>query len=333
MRLRTILLLTAVSAAPCSAIFAAPISASQVTQIVSFGDSLSDPGNADIGSGGVFPGSGYATRTVPVYGSVGYYTNPQFAGGPSGLWVDQLAAKLGVPDPLPFLSAPFSSGGTNYAVGSALTGTTNPQDMGDQLGAFITANGAVAPSTALYTFWGGANDILAAQSPITAADNIEAEIAAVASAGGKNFLWLDLPNLGDLPELAADPAAQAAATLATDAFNAEWATDVATLDGFGINVIGVDVGGLFTDIVNNPSNYGLNNVTTACAITSGCNPNTALFWDGEHPTTEGHALVADLAYNDAFAPVPEPSTLALVGTSALGLAGALRRKLSRNSRA
>jgi phospholipase/lecithinase/hemolysin len=322
MRLKTVLLLTAAFTTPCSAAFAAPILSNQVTQIVSFGDSLSDAGNASIATGGVDPGPGYATRTIPA-GSVGYYTNPQVGGGPSGLWVDQLAAKIGVADPVPFLA-----GGTNYAVGSALTGTANPQDMGNQVGLFLAANGAGAPSSALYTFWGGANDIFAAQNPLTAADNIALEIQAVAAAGGKNFLWLDLPDLGDTPLLNTNPGAAAAANLATEAFNAEWAADVALLDSLGINVIGVDVEGLINDVNANPATYGITNTTTACAITPSCNPNTALYWDAEHPTTAGHALIANLAFDDGITPVPEPSTFVLVGTSVIGLAGALRRRMA-----
>jgi phospholipase/lecithinase/hemolysin len=322
MRIKTILLLTAVFAAPCS-VFATAIPPSQITSIVAFGDSLSDAGNASIATGGADPGAGYATRTVPgVPFPVGYYTNPQVGSGPTGLWVDQLAAKLGVTDPAPALA-----GGTNYAVGSAETGNANPQDMENQVGLFLSNNPTGASSSALYTFWGGANDIFDGQNPITAADNIAGEIEAVAGAGGENFLWLNLPDLGDTPLLSGDPAAAAAANLASQAFNQEWASDVGLLDSLGINVIGVNIEGLINSVDANPSAYGLTNVTTPCALTPGCNPNTALYWDVEHPTTAGHALVADLAYSDV-APVPEPSTFLLVGTSGLTLAGVLRRRIA-----
>ncbi|HEY5331366.1 MAG TPA: SGNH/GDSL hydrolase family protein [Acidobacteriaceae bacterium] len=322
MRLKTALLLTAAFLAPCSVALATPIPG-PITSIVSFGDSLSDGGNAFIATSGAEPGAGYATKTVPgVPFPVGYFTNPQVGGGPSGLWVDQLAAKLGVTDPSPSLA-----GGTNYAVGSAMTGNANPQDMANQLGAFFLANPTGASSSALYTFWGGANDILAdPTSAVTAADNIASEIEAVAGAGGQNFLWLNLPDLGGLPLLAGNPGAQAAANAASQAFNAEWASQVSALDALGINVIGVNIERLINDVNANPAAYGLTDVTSACALTSGCNPNTALYWDLEHPTTQGHALVANLAYA-AVAPVPEPSTFVLVGTSVLALAGSLRRRI------
>ncbi len=324
MRLKTLLLLTAVSLAPCSPVFAGTIPVGQVSSIVSFGDSLSDGGNASIATFGAVPGTGYATRTVAgVPFPVGYFTNPQFAGGPVGTWVDQLAAKLGLPDPAPALG-PF--GGTNFAIGSAQTGNASPQDMANQIALFLLSNGGVAPSGALYTLWGGANDILNGQNPLTAADNVASEIAALAAAGGKNFIWLNLPDLGNIPAFIGNPLLAAGANAASQAFDAEWAARLAGLQAAGINVVGVDIETLFNAIEANPSAHGLSNVTTPCALTPNCNPNTALFWDIEHPTTAGHALVADLAYTDAFAPVPEPSTFVLVGTSIAGLAGALRRR-------
>lgn len=321
MRFKIGLLVVATFATSCGVALASTISPGQVTEIVAFGDSLSDAGNASIATSGAAPGSGYAARSVTgIPFPVGYFTNPQTATGPAGLWVDQFAAKVGVADPSPAL-APL--GGSNYAVGSAMTGSANPADMQNQVNLFLATHPGSASSTALYTFWGGADDIFAAQNPVTAADNIAAQITQVAADGGHNFLWLNLPGLGGVPALNTDPVAAAEANFASMAFNQEWATQLSNLNGLGINVIGVDINTLYNDILANPAAYGFNNVADACLLTSGCNPDTFLYWDGLHPTTTADALVANLAYQDAFgspvAATPEPPSITLFALGGAGL--------------
>jgi len=320
MRLNIGLLVAAVVTS-CSIALGATISPGQVSQIVTFGDSLSDAGNASIATFGAAPGPGYATRSIPdVPFPVGYFTNPQSGTGPSGLWIDQFAAKVGVADPSPAL-APL--GGSNYAVGSAMTGSANPADMQNQVNLFLATHPGTASPTALYTLWGGADDIFAAQNPVTAADNIATQIQELAADGAQNFLWLNLPNLGETPSVSGIPAASAAANLASQAFDQEWAMQVANLDALGINVIGANIDTLFNDILADPAAFGFSNVANACNATPGCNPNTFLYWDGLHPTTYADSLVANLAYEDAFgAPVgvtPEPPTAALFALGGAGL--------------
>jgi phospholipase/lecithinase/hemolysin len=73
------------------------------TKLYVFGDSLSDDGNVYTLTGGSFPPS-------PPYAQ-------HFSNGPVA--VDQLAGHLGIG------LTPFATGGTNYAVGGATTGTEN----------------------------------------------------------------------------------------------------------------------------------------------------------------------------------------------------------------
>jgi phospholipase/lecithinase/hemolysin len=314
MRLGTLLLAAAACWPACTA------NASSFTSIVSFGDSLTDTGNVYVGTSGALPGSGYA-----VYNGFGIYTNPQSGGGPAGLWIDQLAPQLGLSAPLPFLV-----GGNNYAIGSSFTAGFNGAvpGMDTQVADFLDAVSGHAPAGDLYTFWGGANDIFNGLNPVTAADHVAGEISAVAADGGKTFLWLNLPPLGATPGLIGTPFASAA-NAATLAFDMEWALDLTNLDSAGINVIGVNVGALFNAIHANPSHYGLTDITDACNTTAGCNPNTFLYWDNEHPTTEADSLVANLAYQDLTTPEPPSVTLVALGAIfTLSLAFIRRRSVN-----
>jgi phospholipase/lecithinase/hemolysin len=259
-----------------------------VNQLVVFGDSLSDNGNAAIVA---------AQLNIPF---------PPLSNGP--LWIDQLATKLSVPDPQPFLA---QTGGTNYAIATAQTGSNGLSGVSDQLIAFAAAHPAGAPADALYTLWAGANDIFNGGNPVLAADNIFNNILGLAAGGGKNFLWLNLPDLGLTPRAIA--AGQTIpANLASGAFNAEWAVDLGKLQAQGINAVGVNVEALFTQIITTPGAFGFSNVTSPGEGQP--NPNSFLFWDDEHPTTAGHALVADLAFADLS--VPEPASISF---AALGL--------------
>jgi phospholipase/lecithinase/hemolysin len=259
-----------------------------VNQLVVFGDSLSDNGNAAIVA---------AQLNIPF---------PPLSNGP--LWIDQLATKLSVPDPQPFLA---QTGGTNYAIATAQTGSNGLSGVSDQLIAFALAHPGGAPADALYTLWAGANDIFNGGNPVLAADNIFNNILGLAAGGGKNFLWLNLPDLGLTPRAIA--AGQTIpANLASGAFNAEWAVDLGKLQAQGINAVGVNVEALFTQIITTPGAFGFSNVTSPGEGQP--NPNSFLFWDDEHPTTAGHALVADLAFADLS--VPEPASISF---AALGL--------------
>jgi phospholipase/lecithinase/hemolysin len=296
------------------------------TELVVFGDSLSDDGNAFLGSLGTAPGANYASASYgPLtvqYFTDGANTSPATA-GPFGVWTDQLASKLGVA-PL----APALLGGTDYAVGGAETGSNGLSYVGDQVADFAGGKTSV-PSNALYTFWAGANDIEDGKSPTTAADNIERYIEGLGKLGAQNFLWVNLPPLGDTPEAktanALVPGTSAALNMATMAFNSEWQTDLTTLQSLGLDVIGVNAYSLFEDIesdntagctvkVSDPICFA--NVMSPAQGVSGANPNDYLFWDGQHPTTAAAALVADLAIA-GLQPVPEPATGALAASAML----------------
>ena len=273
-------------------------------EMIVFGDSLSDNGNLYIGT----------TRLgLPTPGPPGY-TKGKYTDGadsvpattaPLGLWIEQLAVKMNLPVPQPFLN-----NGTNYAVAGAVTGH-NPAytsttsiaipSLTDQLGNF-TAMNHTPPANALYVIWCGSNDLLNSADPgaaaATAVSNIQGNIDTLATAGAKYFLWVNLPLVGEVPERI-NTANSAALDQAAAAYNQAISGVIAKLKAThpGITVVVVDSYSLFGAIAQNPSAYGFTNVSSPAQGTTGINPNTYLFWDKLHPTTVGHSYVASIAYS------------------------------------
>jgi phospholipase/lecithinase/hemolysin len=285
--------------------------ADSISQLVVFGDSLSDTGNVYIATGGKEP------APVPPDYTKGLFTDGPDSfpstSGPQGVWVQQLAGMMGLTSPGPSLA-----GGTDYAFGGALTGHDpmfpsggGEPYVGDQLNLYLTGHTTGVPSNALYAFWAGANDIFTGGTPQAAVANLTANINTLFKDGAKDFLWLDMPPLGETPDgLALGSVASQELNLASQEDNAAWLASIHLLDAEdpGIDIVGVDVYGLVESMLGDPSAYGFANVTTPAQGLS-VDPNTYLFWDGVHPTTEGHYQVAKLAYQDLTTPELPASTL------------------------
>lgn len=330
--------------------------ASSIDNIVVFGDSLSDNGNAAaaLASQGKTLGN-YAPNAL----TDGANTTPPTT-GPFGLWVDQFAAKTGLPDPSPVVvntstGLALNPAGTDYAVASAQTGHNPNFSLGtifspppvvpwtsDQVTIFNALNHSTASPNSLYTFWAGADDISQAltNNPLsgvsagkTAANNIEANIQMLAGEGAKDFLWFNLPPLGDTPAArATGPLGMFLANEAASAFNDQMADDVSSLESIlkGVTIITVDMHAAFELIEDNPKAHGFTNITDPAQGKS-VDPNTYLFWDDLHPTTAADALIAEVAAHDA-APLlptatPEPASigLILIGLLSAALWYSLRR--------
>ena len=296
------------------ALCAGPAAAGPITGIVAFGDSLTDTGNAYLGTGMTTPPS------PP-------YFPGRFSNGP--VWAEYLAGRLGVPGLEP---AFFVPGGTNYAVGGAESGTGNSAlgapNLLTQVGAYLGSGPAPGPGT-LFTVWAGANDFLNAgqTNPSVPVANVAAAISALAAAGGTRFVVPNLPDLGDVPgSLPLPPLARAGLILLSAQYNAELA---AALDGLeaslGVRIDRVDVAGLYREARQDPAGFGFTNVTTGAVNDGVFSGQGYLFFDDLHPTTAGHRLLADRAFVQVTA-VPEPASLALVGVAAAGFLGRVRRR-------
>lgn len=303
------------------------------SSLVVFGDSLSDTGNnatvidTQIAPPGTPPGTLRTPTPIdsPTFIPTLPYASDRYSNGP--VWVEQFASKLG-------LSAKASLlGGSNFAFGGARTGPAGssfPFSLTDQVQLFLGGSGGVAQGDALYVVAGGGNDARdAVQLALSGGDptaiitayvnDIATILTQLSGAGAKDILLVNVPNIGLTPAIqvfgsAAAAGASAVAAGMNAALNGALARLLPVLPS---DVKVFDFFTAFTQAVGSPGAFGLTDVTSACAFSAACiaDPDTTLFWDGIHPTTAGHSLVA----NAAFALfVPEPSTLALMLSVAFG---------------
>ncbi len=208
---------------------------------------------------------------------------------------------------------------------------------------FFTRTGGIASPTALYVIAGGGNDArdalqAAAANPANAASIIGAAAAAYAqnigtlvdqlqTAGGIDIVVWNVPNLGLAPAVTAQGAgAVFLADQVVQAMNAALAARLAAENG----VLLFDVFGLQNSFAANAAALGLTNLTDACGAVPDCDPSTYVFWDGIHPTSAGHALLAQamLEQTAFITAVPEPETYALM-LAGLGAVAVFSRRRKR----
>ncbi len=262
----------------------------QFNQFFFFGDSLTDAG---------------------VYGA-------RFTVNPGLVWAQDLGNAYGV------VVTPSTQGGVDFAQGGArvtlpspLIPTGAPQrSLSVQIDELLHATPSLNPN-ALYTVWIGANDIFvnvsAAGAGQITADQLKANITTAATdtltqiarlrdAGAKYIMVFNLPDIGQTPLGRSQPTAPFSAL--SGLYNS---TLQAGLAGLHVNIIPMNMLGLFNEVIANPATFGLTNVTTpACTVPSSLNCTTATlvapnagqtyaFADGVHPTPAGHQIIADYA--------------------------------------
>lgn len=277
-----------------------------------FGDSLSDSGNILATTGGTIP-------SAPYY--AGRFSNGQ-------TYADVLAGRYG------FTAGPSLLGGNNFAFGGATAGgTATPiPSLGDQVAMFRARPGA-ADAGALYVLWAGGNDLRADPSAAgisSALTGLSGAIQGLYQEGARNFLVMNLPNLGLTPESQANNTV-AAATAGSMAFNYYFSGTIGALQALpGSSIRTLDTFALLSGIVTNPGAAGFSNVTGACfnGVSACANPDSYLFWDSIHPTAAGHRLIADAAFNVLAVPEPETYALMLAGIGLI-IARTRRRQASR----
>ena len=252
----------------------------------------------------VFPCGGQATTfnnllvfgdSLSDNGNIGRFTD-----GP--IWVETLAASLGA-DLFDFAYGGATTGYDNPAAGLPITGLQWQVD-----------NYTGPINEALFTVWAGANDFLQFRPFDAAANNIGTALGNLYASGARDILVGNLPDIGATPQfISFGPAIAAEATEWTLGFNSRLEAEISVFESSHADA----------------NLYRLDAYSVFSAYTPGTPEWMDLFWDdGFHPSSAGHQLIADLAYNEV-APVPVPTTILLLGTGLVGLAG-FRRKSKRS---
>lgn len=259
------------------------------SDLIVFGDSLSDAGNF---------GAGY----VATNGTT---------------WAGQLGA------------LPAAAGGTNFAfLGATAVSNGDSPDFTEQR-ALFAGSGLTLGANPLVVAWFGGNDLLNAVDASAignAVTQIAVGVTSLATDFGlTRFVLPGLPDLGLIPRNVGDPIASATATFAANAFNAALLGFVGTANTAGLDVTYLDTNAIFGEILADPVSFGFTDVTGSClGGTVDC--DGFVFWDDIHPTAATHAILAErlvLAATPSAVPLPATGLLLLGAFAGLGL---LRRR-------
>jgi phospholipase/lecithinase/hemolysin len=267
--------------------------AAPFSDLIVFGDSLSDVGNISQATFGIVPGR--------------YYSSGRFSNGP--VYVEPLATGLGLGPPVR-----STAGGTNFAYGGARTSGTGGfdglfiRDVDEQVDQFL-ATRTVDPN-ALFLVFAGSNDLIGGQSNVDVpVGSLANDLGRLAAAGARNFLVPNLPLLGSTPRFNGSSSTAAQYSLLSTQFNAALSATLDSLqtDDPGLTIFRLDVADLLQQVILDPAAFGFTNVTDAAApgLAPGdgsydvgqiaAEPNKYLFWDDLHPTAAVHAMLAQYA--------------------------------------
>ena len=292
--------------------FAGSASAQSFSDVVVFGDSLSDSGNAALANG-LPAGNSFTTNPDPV-------------------WAEIVAEAFGAS------GSNSLAGGPNYAFAGACVNPATPctqnvvPTVTEQIGMHLSARGGSLDPGVLYALWGGANDVAdsavndtpnALGHVLAAADATVAQVRRLREAGARIVVVSNVPDISLTPyAVNLGPLVQGALGALAGEYNRK--LDAGIREGED-GVVPVNLHALIREIAANPGTYGFTSVTgTACgapnassAVSILCGPEgtpspvtyapgagrTHLFADRSHPSGAGHAMMAAMATSALAAPL------------------------------
>ena len=253
-----------------SLFFWGQIEAVTFSNIVAFGDSLSDNGNMFSLTAGYTPDSQHYYE--------GRYSNGR-------VWVEYLADLLQLSGAL-----------DDRAYGGATSGGTLPPGLKIQVQTFVVSH--TLSQNSLVTVWIGGNDyIYGSGNYATAVSNLLDALEMLAQAGARHILVMNLPNLGAIPRFNGSSATSSSALAFTTNFNESLRAVLTTFtsENPSVALYSFDAFSMFEELHAHPATYGFSNVenTNPDYGVSFENQGKYVFWDDIHPTTEAHSLIAN----------------------------------------
>ena len=316
--------------------------AQNFSDVVVFGDSLSDSGNFGQAQG-LPAGTSFTTNPDPV-------------------WSEIVAENFGAS------GRNDLAGGSNYAFAGACVNPPTPCDADElpsamrpprvtqQIDEYLSSRGDRADPNALYAIWGGVNDVAdsaendplnVASHTLAAASVNVAQIRRLQDAGARHIVVYNLPDISQSPyAVNLDPIAQGALTQLGSLYNETLYAGIRESED---GIIPINIHAFFNEIVEDHETYGFTDITgKACRDPNNPNANAAnsftcgpegsgspvtyesganrqyLFADRSHPSGATHEMIASLVTSTLAAPVQ----VSLAGEGGVEMAGIHRSAVS-----
>jgi phospholipase/lecithinase/hemolysin len=231
---------------------------------------------------------------------------PPFEGGDSPLQVS------------PYFNGNTTEQSVNFAFGGAQTGENGAGEFGElipgiqqQVEWFVEdhqLSNKTADADALYVISGGGNDYTDINvNPEDVINNIKTELKSLYDIGARDFLVSNLIDLGTLPASPEELVEPFNNLIETHNSLLEQTVNELNDSLSGANIVILDINSLFDDVLENPDNYDLTNVSEpylnpeTLTPSADANVDEYLFFDTVHPTAVGHEILNDFALNTVAA--------------------------------